>query len=263
MGFRERLFGSSGSESDGGIIDTSSDVGQPEQEREAPEMDQGPEGVIDESARTSPSVVQRARNADRSDVASAVKRGVTGAQADARRAESAAVSGARAGAGRVRSGLSNDIRRAEVLARQKLRSAARSATDPQNAKRAVKTLGGGSAASRPSGGQDDPREAVMRAGRTAEMSAPVDATLTPLGGGLANLQTFAGGAPAGQDGLEEFVTGRSQAEAMAGPSLVELAVGVGSNSGTGSPDLNGDGEPDDPLVVADPFGLTTGFGGNR
>lgn len=228
MGLRERLFGSSTSESDSGVIDTSGSSGR---------TDSGAEVVIDESARATPTAGQRLANADRSDV--------------------------RAAAGRARSGLAQDIRKAKRAARAQARAAASRARNVDTSK-AVDALAGDPAATpRPRGMADeDPRAAVDRAGRTAEMSAPVDASLTPLGGGLADLQFFAGGAPAGQDGLEEFITGRPRDAPDMDPSLVELAVGVGASGGGGT--RRGEAETsDNPLVVDDPLGVTSGYGGDR
>ena len=228
MGLRERLFGSSTSESDSGVIDTSGSSGR---------TDSGAEVVIDESARATPTAGQRLANADRSDV--------------------------RAAAGRARSGLAQDIRKAKRAARAQARAAASRARNVDTSKAVDALAGDPSSTPRPRGMADeDPRAAVDRAGRTAEMSAPVDASLTPLGGGLANLQFFAGGAPAGQDGLEEFVTGRPRDAPDMGPSLVDLAVGVGASGGGGT--RPGERESsDNPLVVDDPLGVTSGYGGDR
>jgi len=230
MGLRERLFGSSSSESDSGVIDTSGSSTRTES---------GTEVIIDEDARRNPTRRQRLANADRSDV--------------------------RAAASSARSGLAQDIRKAERAARRKARAAATRAKNVDTSK-AVETLAGDPAATpQPRGMADeDPRAAVDRAGRAAEMSAPVDATLTPLGGGLANLQFFAGGQPAGEDGLEEFVTGRPRDAPQMGPSLVDLAVGVGAPaSGSGSRPQQSGNESDDPLEVDDPLGVTSGYGGGR
>jgi len=229
MSLRERLFGSTSSESDSGVIDTSGSSGRTES---------GTEVVIDEDARRKPTAGQRLANADRSDV--------------------------RAAAGRARSGLAQDIRKAKRATRAQARAAVTRAKNVDTSK-AVDALAGDPAATpRPrSMADEDPRAAVDRAGRTAEMSAPVDASLTPLGGGLADLQFFAGGAPAGEDGLEEFVTGRPRDAPDMGPSLVDLAVGVGASGGGSRARGEDTSESDDPLVVDDPLGVTSGYGGDR